>query len=299
VARSPRWPAGRAAAGRRELEWGGRAGIVVLYNLGIIAVGLGVGIFGATFGLGGGLIMVPVLLYVYRKDIHVATATSLAVIGPLALTGTVGNAFSGKIVWVAFGFISAGSVAGAMIGATFSSRVSKATLRRLTGVSVLLIGISIVVIEAPATVESAVVVHTDIVSLGAMLLTGLGVGIFAGLLGLGGGVILNPALLFGFGFTAQQTVATSLAIIVPTSLSGATKQFMHGHLDVKMFALLAVGACSGSLLGVTFKNSIGNDDLKTLLGVVVALIALTMVFKRGAGEQAHEPDPVPATPVEP
>jgi uncharacterized protein len=271
----------------------------VLYNLGIVAVGLGVGIFGGTFGLGGGLIMVPVLLYVYRKDIHMATATSLAVIGPLALTGTLGNAVSGKIVWVAFAFISAGSVVGAVIGATLSKRVPRATLRKLTGFSVLLIGISMVVIEAPATVESAVVVHTDPLSLGLMLATGLGVGIFAGMLGLGGGVILNPAMLFGFGFTAQQTVATSLAIIVPTSLSGATKQYMHGHLDLKMFALLAVGACAGSLVGVTLKNSIGNDELQALLGIVVALIAMTMVLKKGTGEEAKQADPAPATPAGP
>jgi uncharacterized protein len=274
----------------------------VLYNLGIVAVGLGVGIFGGTFGLGGGVIMVPVLLYVYGKDIRVATATSLAVIGPLAFAGTLGNAVSGKIVWVAFLFVSVGSVAGAIIGATLSRRVPKARLRKLTGVTVLLIGVTMVILKAPTTAESAVVVNTDVVSLGAMILTGLGVGVFAGMLGLGGGMLLNPVLLFGLGFTAQQTVATSLAIIVPTSLSGATRQYLHGHLDVKMSLLLAVGACGGSLVGVTLKNSIGNDDLKTLLGAVVALIALAMVFKRGAGEETTKPDPtlgVPPTRAEP
>jgi uncharacterized protein len=266
----------------------------VLYAIGIVAVGLGVGTFGGMFGLGGGIIMVPILLYVYRRDIHHATAISLAVIGPMAFCGTIGNAIAGKIVWPAFLGISAGAVVGATIGATLSKRVPKATLRRITGFSVLLIGISMVVIKAPATVESLVVVDTSPGAIAAMLVSGLGVGIFSGMLGLGGGVILNPLMLFGFGYTAQQTVATSLAIIVPTSLSGAVRQYFNGHLDVRMFALMAVGACAGSIVGVELKNHIGNDELKTLLGLAVSFVALTIILRRGAGERPKAPAVEPA-----
>jgi uncharacterized protein len=279
---------------------GAQVRATVLFASGVVAVGLGVGVFGGIFGLGGGIIMVPVLLYLYRREIHQATAISLAVIGPMAFCGTLGNALSGKIVWPAFLAISAGSVVGAVLGATLSKRVPRATLRLITGVSVFLIGVSMIVIKAPVTIESDVVVNTDPGAIAVMLAVGLAVGVFAGMLGLGGGVILNPVMLFAFGYTAQQTVATSLAIIVPTSASGAIRQYFNGHLDVRMFALMAAGACAGSIVGVEIKNHIGNDDLKTLLGIAVSLVALTIILRRGTGERKGTTEPVesPAVPGE-
>ncbi len=254
------------------------------YNAAILAAGLGVGIFGGMFGLGGGIIMVPLLLYLFKKDIHTATATSLAVIGPLAVSGTVGNILSGKIIWTAFFAMSAGSVIGAYAGAGLSKKVPKAALRKALGYAVMLTAVSMVIFPAKAVDEKLVLVDTGLISLLLMFLSGLAVGVFAGMLGLGGGIILNPIMLFGFGFTAQQTVATSLAIIVPTSLSGSIKQYRSGHIDLKLFLLLAGGACAGSFAGAKIKDHINNEDLKILLGVVVFLIALFIILKKSGKE---------------
>ena len=119
-------------------------------NLGLIGFGLAVGVFGGMFGLGGGVIMIPVLLYVYKKDIHSAAATSLAVIGPMAISGTIGTILSGKIVWPAFLLLSAGSVAGAYFGAHYSKLIPRDVLRKMLGIFVVVISLSIIFLPPPA-----------------------------------------------------------------------------------------------------------------------------------------------------
>ena len=202
----------------------------------------------------------------------------------MAISGTISNIISGKIVWLAFIIMSLGSVCGAYLGATLSKKVPKEVLRKVLGVVVIFISLSMVFFKAKAIDEALVVVDSGAISIFLMLITGLVVGVFSGMLGLGGGIILNPVMIFGFGFTAQQTIATSLAIIVPTSISGSIKQYMHGHIDVKIFLLLAFGACFGSFAGAKLKDHINNNDLKTLLGVVVFLIALTIILKKSDKE---------------
>jgi len=253
-------------------------------KLGVIGFGTAVGVFGGMFGLGGGVIMIPVLLYVFKKDIHAAAATSLAVIGPMAVSGTIGNIFSGTIVWPAFVLLSAGSIAGAYSGAHMSKTVPRDVLRKMLGVFVLLIALSMIFVPSRAQAVSGFSGSISLLAGLVMFFSGLAVGVFSGLFGLGGGVIMNPLMLFGFGFTAHQTVATSLAVIVPTSLSGTIKQFRQGNIDLKLAGLLAAGACAGSFAGANLKDHINNNYLKVLLGIAVSLIALTMLLKRSKHE---------------
>ena len=253
-------------------------------NLGLVGFGLAVGVFGGMFGLGGGVIMIPVLLYFYKKDIHTAAATSLAVIGPLALSGTIGNILSGKIVWPAFLLLSAGSVAGAYFGAHYSKLIPRDVLRKMLGIFVVVISLSIIFLPPPARGAGSAWSSPDLLTSLLMLFCGLVVGVFSGLFGLGGGVIMNPLMIFGFGFTSHQTVATSLAVIVPTSLSGTLKQFRNGHIDLKFAGWLSAGACAGSFAGARLKDLINNNDLKVLLGIAVFLIALTIMLKRSKQE---------------
>ncbi len=253
-------------------------------NIVVIVFGLAVGVFGGMFGLGGGVIMIPVLLYVFKKNIHAAAATSLAVIGPMAVSGTIGNILSGTIVWPAFLFLSAGSIAGAYFGAHMSKKIPQDLLRKMLGIFVLVIALSMVFLPSRAQAVSGFSGSVSLLAGLVMIFSGLAVGVFSGLFGLGGGVIMNPLMLFGFGFTAHQTVATSLAVIVPTSLSGTLKQFRQGHIDLRLAGLLSAGACVGAFAGAKLKEHINNNDLKVLLGLAVALVALTILFKKSKQE---------------
>ena len=74
------------------------------------------------------------------------------------------------------------------------------------------------------------------------ILTGLSAGFVAGLLGVGGGVILVPALIFVLGVSIHSAIGISLAVIVPTAFTGAFKHFLSGNVDLKVAAIVAVFA---------------------------------------------------------
>ncbi len=252
--------------------------ITLRYNALVLILGLFIGIFGGMFGLGGGIIMIPLLLFVFKKNLHTATATSLAVIGPMALAGSINNIFTGNINYTAFVLMSAGSIGGAYLGAAWQKKVPQEALRKILGVAVLLTSLAMIFKLWKTTAGTL----PEIALTGHFILVGLGVivGIFSGMLGLGGGVLMLPMLILGFGFSAHMATATSLAIMVPTSVSGSLKSFKTGALDMRLFVLLAGGAVFGSGIGIYFAGQIKNDQLRTLTGIVVFLIALLIIFKK-------------------
>lgn len=247
-------------------------------NVGVLLLGLVVGIFGGMFGLGGGIIMVPLLLFLFKKDVHTATATSLAVIGPMALSGSISNIFTGNISYAAFIFMSLGSMGGAYLGASWQKKVPQEILRKILGIAVLLVSLTLLFRFFNST--AGIFPAEGMVFFGLLLIFGVFVGIFSGMLGLGGGIIMLPLLMTGFGFTAHMATATSLAIIVPTSIAGSVKNYKTGTLDTLLFIRLAIGAVLGSTLGTIIAQYIANDDLKRLVGIVVFLISLSILFKK-------------------
>ena len=248
------------------------------YRVYVLLLGLFIGIFGGMFGLGGGIIMVPLLLFLFKKNVYTATATSLAVIGPMALAGSISNAFKGNINYPAFIFMSLGAVGGAYLGAAWAKKVPQEVLRKMLGAAVLLTSLAMIFKISNPGEGSLPSFNLS----GSLVLMGLGVvvGIFSGMLGLGGGVLMLPMMIFGFGFSAHMATATSLAIMVPTSASGSIKSFKTGALDMELFILIALGAVFGSVLGTIFAGHINKEHLRTLIGVVVFLISIFIIFKK-------------------
>ena len=111
-----------------------------------------------------------------------------------------------------------------------------------------------------------------------LLLTGLSAGILSGLFGVGGGVILVPALLFVTGISIHQAIGVSLAVIVPTALTGVLKHYQLGNVDLKLAALVAVGGILGSLIGAYLASVLPAEALKKAFGVFLIFVGLNVVF---------------------
>ena len=94
----------------------------------LIAIGLVAGLFSSLFGVGGGIVIVPLLILVLRFDGKVATGTSLAAIGITALAGTILYAFEGHVEVGYAALVGLPAAAGAMAGAAIQQRVSARTL---------------------------------------------------------------------------------------------------------------------------------------------------------------------------
>lgn len=110
-------------------------------------------------------------------------------------------------------------------------------------------------------------------------LLGMGVGIFAGFFGLGGGVILIPLLIYCFGLTQHQAQGTSLAIMIPPiGLLAALSYYYAGNVKLFMAGFICAGFFIGGLIGATLVHHVPDLLLKRLFGVVLLFFAVKMIL---------------------
>lgn len=112
-----------------------------------------------------------------------------------------------------------------------------------------------------------------------LLLLGLLAGLFSGLIGLGGGIIIVPALVFFFGMSQHEAQGTTLALLVPPiGLLAAWTYYNQGYVDLKAAALICAGFVAGSLFGARIGISLPNEVLQKVFGVALLLIGAKMLF---------------------
>jgi uncharacterized membrane protein YfcA len=111
------------------------------------------------------------------------------------------------------------------------------------------------------------------------LILGLLAGILSGLVGLGGGFVIVPALVLIFGFSQHQAQGTTLALLVPPiGFFAAWTYYRQGFVDVRVAALIAAGFVVGSLLGARYAMTLSNETLEKVFGVALVLIGLKMII---------------------
>lgn len=111
------------------------------------------------------------------------------------------------------------------------------------------------------------------------LLLGLIAGILSGLIGIGGGIIILPALVLLFGLSQHQAQGTTLALLVPPiGILAAWTYYKQGLVDLKIASFVALGFFFGGLLGAKIATGLPNVVLEKVFGVALLLIALKMIF---------------------
>jgi uncharacterized protein len=112
-----------------------------------------------------------------------------------------------------------------------------------------------------------------------LITLGLAAGAASGLVGIGGGVILVPALVFLFGLTQHQAQGTTLALMVPPiGILAAWTYWRQGYVDVPVAGFICLGFLAGSFFGARFSLGLSNSVLQKVFGVALLLISLKMIF---------------------
>lgn len=112
-----------------------------------------------------------------------------------------------------------------------------------------------------------------------LILVGLAAGILSGLLGIGGGIVIVPCLVWIFGLSQHAAQGTTLALMVPPiGLLAAWTYYKHGHVDLKIAALVGLGFFFGGLLGARFAADIDDILLRRLFGVVMLFTAIKLIL---------------------
>mgnify|MGYP003499074660 CR=1 FL=1 len=112
-----------------------------------------------------------------------------------------------------------------------------------------------------------------------IILTGLAAGILGGMVGVGGGIIIVPALVYFLAFSQHQAQGTSLALMIfPVGILGVINYYKKGYVDFRYAGLLAIGFVVGSYLGSKFSLSLPQMTVKKIFAVIMLLVALKMLF---------------------
>lgn len=119
----------------------------------------------------------------------------------------------------------------------------------------------------------------DIQTLLILILIGVAAGMLGGMVGIGGGIIIVPALIYFLGFSQKMAQGTSLAILLlPIGLLGVMQFYKQGYIDVKVSLVIAIAFFFGSYFGSKIALSLSQDAVKKIFAVLLLLIGLKMLF---------------------
>ncbi|HAN65527.1 MAG TPA: permease [Chitinophagaceae bacterium] len=139
----------------------------------------------------------------------------------------------------------------------------------------------------------------DVNTLIIILLVGLAAGILGGMVGIGGGIIIVPALVYFLGFSQFKAQGTSLAMLMfPVGILGVIQYYKQGYVDFRIVIVLALGFVLGSLLGSRLSLSLPQDLVKKLFAILMLLLGVKMLFfdKSPAKEAADHTESIHANP---
>lgn len=239
------------------------------------AVGLVAGVMSGLFGIGGGAVMVPLLVLWLALPQHRAHATSLAAIVLTAASGAVAFAREGSVHYVAGLGIAAGAIVGAFFGAALMHRLSPTRLRQAFAVLMVLVAVQMLVGYTP---EDGAVALAGTPALVGYVVLGLAAGTLSATMGVGGGVIMVPAMVLLFGFTQHVAEGTSLFIIIPAAIVGSIRHAKHGYTDWRLGLALGAGGMAGAVLGAAVALRLEAEVLQRLFAGFLLLMGVHLLL---------------------
>lgn len=246
-----------------------------------IGIGLLAGLLSGLFGVGGGTVIVPLLVLLLHVDQRLSAGTSLAAIVPTASVGVISYAVNGAVEWIPALILAAGAVVGAQIGTRLLPRISQTALRWGFVVFLLAVIVSLFIV-IPS--RGAVFELTWGSGLG---LAGVGVftGVMAGLIGVGGGVVVVPVLMLLFGTSDLVAKGTSLLMMIPTAVSGTIGNLRHRNVDLVAAAMIGLAACTTTAVGAWLATLIDPFAANMLFAAYLVVIAVQMATKAIRGRK--------------
>lgn len=245
--------------------------------LGALAIGLTLGLLGS----GGSILTVPVLVYVLGHDDKAAIAESLAIVGTIALIGMLPYARRQQVDWRSVAFFGIPGMGGTYAGAWLAKFVTGPVQLVLFAVVMLLA--AVVMFRKSRTTGSASLSNSDATAaqhaVWKIILEGLFVGVVTGLVGVGGGFLIVPALVVLGGLPMRLAVGTSLVVVALKSFSGFLKYLgvvssLGGHVDWQTIGIFAAVGIVGSLVGNALSQRVNQQALKRAFAGFLVVMGL-------------------------
>ena len=219
--------------------------------------------------------MVPALVAIGFNR-HRATASSLAAILLIAVAGAIAFGAAGDVDVPTGAFLGLGGLFGSTVGAHWMNRLSGRSLARIFGVVLLVAGVRMAI---GGGVGEPVFEFAPLVSFGLELLIGALTGILSGLAGVGGGIIMIPAMVLLLGIDQHTAEGTSLLAMLFTAAAGTRVNVINRHVDWRAMWILGVAGGVIAPLSAVLAQRIPADTLGRIFGVFVTINAIRTLWK--------------------
>ncbi|GLV46981.1 UPF0721 transmembrane protein [Thermus sp. LT1-2-5] len=225
------------------------------------------GAFGGLVGLGGGTVMIPLMVGVLKLSQHKAHGTSLVAVFFTGLVGALTYGLQGSLDLKAAFLLALTAVLTARLGARYAHGLPEKELKRAFGG--FLMAVSLLLLLRPYLAPVGLV-RGELLEDLTLLLAGAFTGFLSGMMGVGGGTIMVPAMVLLLGMPQHAAQGTSLLAMVPASLVGAYTHLRLGNVERE----LALGLVPGVLLGTFFGGELAHFLPEGALRGVFAAVLL-------------------------
>lgn len=257
-----------------------------------VVVGTFAGFLAGLFGIGGGIVLIPLFLWAFRVAgfapeilVHSAFGTSLAIIIPTAISSAWGHRQRGNVDYRTVLRLAGGSLVGVAVGSSLAAGLSGEVLKGMMGIMQIGVGLRIFFQPPPPEGRPHNPARTP------ALLIGFAVGMFSSFFGVGGGIIAVPLLVYFLGHSMHQAVGNSSALMVVSALAGTFSYIVHGwghpglpafsigYVNLQVFALITPLTVLLARVGVRTASRVAHAPLLRAFALFIIAIGVNMVAR--------------------
>ncbi|WP_404453958.1 sulfite exporter TauE/SafE family protein [Virgibacillus necropolis] len=261
-------------------------------------VGIVTAFGGSLIGLGGGIILIPALLFLHQISSEFAWATPQTIVGIslivmvfTALSSTISYLKKGRVDYKTGLLLLSGSIPGGILGSWLNQFVAAEKFSFYFGILMVVLSLLFLlkrkaISEEPSSSQKNMrSFHFDgktyhySVSFWTAFIVSLLVGTLAGLFGIGGGSIMVPVMILLFGFPAHIAVATSMFMIVFISIISAGTHIILGHVSWQYVLFFIPGAWIGGTIGAKVNQKVKSQALEWILRVLLIVVGLRLIIE--------------------
>ncbi len=229
-------------------------------------IGLLAGAFGGFVGLGGGAITIPFMVDVLKLDQHKAHGTNLVTIIFTGIAGAIMYGLEGNIDLTAAILLAAPAILTTRAGCHFAHSLPEWKLKRSFGYFVIFMSLLLLAKPYLPRIQG---METGWPAAAVLLLTGVFLGFLSGMLGVGGGIIMVPAMVLFMGYTQHTAQGTSLLAMVPIGSVGAYTHWKLGNVKTNILAGMISGILIGACIGGTLAHHFSEGGLRIAFAAIL------------------------------
>jgi uncharacterized protein len=247
---------------------------IIIEYINFLFIGIVGGTVSGLMGIGGGTVIIPLLIYLTGVDIKVATAISMVYIVFASISGTIFNYFQKTIIFRYSIYLGLSSMLFSFLGGYLTKFIPGLTVK-IMYLAALTASFILIFLRFKIKEHNNIPSKRDLYK---MIPVGAAAGFVAGILGIGGGFIFVPALLFFAGLPVNIATGTSLGAIIFTSIPGLAGKVLSVDFNIYYGIAAGIGSVGGTRLGTYLKKKIKPVFIRIMFILFFAAISVRVII---------------------